>query len=382
MNIGFVTPEYPHKELQLNVGGIGSFISNFANQLTESGHKVFVFLYSQKRQRIINDNGIEIHLIKQKNLKPFTWWINRMYIQNYINNLVLSNKIDVLEAPDWTGITAFMKFKCPLIIRLHGSDTYFCHLENRTQKKKNYYFEKKAIFGATQIIGVSNFVATKTKELFNYNKEIAVIHNSIDFSKFKSNSAILEKENTILYFGTLIRKKGVLELALIFNEIINQNPTINLILLGKDVKDILENKSTLEIFISKLTEESKKNITYIPEVTYTEVQDYISSAEVVVLPSFAEAFPMTWLEAMSMQKKMVTSNIGWSKELMIDGVTGFIEKPKNHKKYADKILYLLNNKNEGKEMAKNARERIIKYFNTNDSISKNLNLYNKVIKKI
>ena len=44
--------------------------------------------------------------------------------------------IDIVEAADWTGITAFMKFNCPLILRLHGSDTYFCHLEKRKLKIK------------------------------------------------------------------------------------------------------------------------------------------------------------------------------------------------------------------------------------------------------
>ena len=41
-----------------------------------------------------------------------------------------------IEAPDWTGITAFMRLKAPLVIRFHGSDTYFCHLEKTASKNK------------------------------------------------------------------------------------------------------------------------------------------------------------------------------------------------------------------------------------------------------
>ncbi|WP_298880759.1 glycosyltransferase family 4 protein [uncultured Polaribacter sp.] len=375
MNIGFITPEYPHEKLQLNVGGIGSFINNFACKLSKSGHNVIIFIYNQQKNEVFYDNNIEIHLIKQKVLKPLTWWFNRKHIQNYINKIVVSKKIDIIEAPDWTGITAFMTLKCPLIIRLHGSDTYFCNLENRKQKKKNFYFEKKALFKANKIVGVSNFVAKETKKLFKIDKEIVVLHNSIDSLKFKPNLNKREKENTILYFGTLIRKKGVLELALIFNQIIIQNPNVKLILLGKDTIDVLEKKSTLELFYNKLSRESKKNISYISEVSYNDVLDYISEAEVVVLPSFAEAFPMTWLEAMSMEKKMVVSNIGWSKELMIDGVTGFIENPTNHQGFANKIIYLLNNKKKGNEMAKKARERIVNEFDIKRSTLNNIKLY-------
>ena len=379
MNIGFITSEYPCKSLQRNFGGIGSFIGNLAKELVNSGHIVTVFLYSQKDEVIVFDHGVEIHSIKQKKLKPLTWWFNRKYLQKYINKVIVDKKIDILEAPDWTGITAFMKFKCPLIIRLHGSDTFFCHLEKRKQKNKNFFFEKKALFGADHVIGVSNFVTNKTKELFTYNKDVSIIHNFINSNEFKPNHSSQIKDNTILYFGTLIRKKGVLELASIFNKITEKKSNVQLILLGKDVIDIQEKKSTLSLFKEKLTEKSKGNTVYFSEVSYNEVQKYISTSEVVVLPSFAEAFPMTWLEAMSMEKKMVTSNIGWSKELMIDGSTGFVEHPKNHKEFADKIIYLLENKFIGKEMGKNARRRIINHFNMNAIISTNLNVYRKVI---
>lgn len=375
MNIAFITSEYRHKNLKLNVGGIGSFVTNFAQQLVSRGHQVTVFLYSQNKEEILLDKGIEIHLIKQKKVKLFTWWFNRKYIENYINKVVLSKGIEVLEAPDWTGITAFMKFKCPLIIRLHGSDAFFCHLEKRKQKKKNFFFEKKAIFGANHVVGVSKFVASKTKELFLYNKQISVIYNTIDPNIFKPNVSIKIKEKTILYFGTLIRKKGVLELASIFNKIIEKIPSAKLILLGKDVIDIEEHKSTLTLFKDKLTNQSKENVVYFSEVSYNEVKNYISTSEVIVLPSFAEAFPMTWLEAMSMQKKLVTSNIGWSKELMIDGNTGFVENPKNHSEFAEKIIYLLENKEEGEELAKNARQRIINKFDMKKSIEENIKLY-------
>ena len=180
MNIGFITPEYPHEKLQLNVGGIGSFINNFACKLSKSGHNVIIFIYNQQKNEVFYDNNIEIHLIKQKVLKPLTWWFNRKHIQNYINKIVVSKKIDIIEAPDWTGITAFMTLKCPLIIRLHGSDTYFCNLENRKQKKKNFYFEKKALFKANKIVGVSNFVAKETKKLFKiYNKYHKAIYLSL-----------------------------------------------------------------------------------------------------------------------------------------------------------------------------------------------------------
>jgi hypothetical protein len=60
-----------------------------------------------------------------------------------INNLYRSKEID--EAPDWTGITSLFRLKMPIVIRLNGSDTYFCNLDNRPVKWSNKFHEKRAL---------------------------------------------------------------------------------------------------------------------------------------------------------------------------------------------------------------------------------------------
>jgi hypothetical protein len=67
-----------------------------------------------------------------------TWYQYRKFLQQYLNRVIAADKIDLIEAPDWTGITAFMKINAPLVVRFHGSDAYFCHLEHRKQKMKNF----------------------------------------------------------------------------------------------------------------------------------------------------------------------------------------------------------------------------------------------------
>jgi len=377
MHIAFITPEYPHPKIT-NCAGLGTSIKNLATELVKLKHTVAVFVYAQDTTEIMDDNGIVIHKIAYKKHPFLSWYFYRKDIQKYINNPIKKEKIDILEAPDWTGITAFMNFDCPLLIRLHGSDAYFCNLEGRKQKFKNFFFEKKALKSVDNIVSVSKFTANKTKEIFKIDKEIKVIHNGIDIEQFSNNSAIAV-ENTILYFGSIIRKKGVLELASIFNLINKKSPNTVLILLGKDIVDIFENKSTLQLFKDKLSMQALKKIIHIKHVPYTKVKTYISKAKVVVLPSFAEAFPMTWLEAMAMKKALVTSNIGWAKELMIDGETGFAVSPKEHQKYADKVLQLLNDEELNSTMGINARKIIKKSFLLQDIANQNIQFYKSII---
>ncbi|MEM6687551.1 MAG: glycosyltransferase, partial [Bacteroidota bacterium] len=175
MHIGFILPEYPHENVA-TTGGIGTSVRNVALSLTRTGYTVSVFVYSQDETKIFHDGVIKVHKIQQQVSKLYlTWYTNRKYIQNYIQRYVVEDTIDVLEAPDWTGITAFMKFSIPLVIRLNGSDTYFCHLDGRKVKPKNAFFEKKALRNADKIISASDFTAQKTKELFKLNTIIDTV---------------------------------------------------------------------------------------------------------------------------------------------------------------------------------------------------------------
>ncbi len=377
MKIAYITPEYPHPKIK-QAAGIGTSIKNLCTALVLKNVQVSVFVYHQNTNNVFMDEGVEIHLIKSKRYKFATWYFYRKHIQNYVNTIVSQKRIQLLEAPDWTGITAFMNFKIPLIIRLHGSDAYFCKLEGRKQKFKNYLFEWYALKKATKIVSVSNYTAKITKALFRVQAGIDTVYNGVNVNKFKPAN-LIENTSQILYFGTIIRKKGVLELAHIFNHVVRYNENANLLLIGKDVKDVFENKSTLQMFKKLLTEKARCKFVHINEVPYKEIKNYIERAQVVVLPSFAEAFPMTWLETLAMEKALVASNIGWAKELMAHGKTGYLESPYNHKMFANKIVELLNNKEKNKRFGKNGRMHVVSNFSATLMLQNNINLYKAVI---
>lgn len=377
MHIAFLTPEFPHS-LASKSGGLGTSIKNLAVSLIKEKVKVSIFVYGQKENIKIEEEGLSIYLIKQIRYRFFTWYFYRKFLAKWINRKVKEEKIDILEAPDWTGITAFMDFHCPLIIRLNGSDAYFCHLEERKQKFKNRLFEEKALKSADAIVSVSVFTKQVTKRIFKLKRNIPVIPNSIELEKFPvpCNSFI---KGQAVYFGTIIRKKGVLELAEIFNELVKAKPDCKLVLIGRDVVDIIEGGSTLDLFFRRLSPQAKKQVVSYGPVNYDEIMDVVVQSEVVILPSFAEALPMSWLEAMAMEKPLVTSNIGWANEVMHDGVTGFTENPKDPKAFAAKVLQLMEDREAAIVMGKAARLRVVQNFSTEVITNKNIEFYKKVI---
>ncbi len=344
MHIAFLTPEYPHAATGTS-GGIGTSIKNLAESLTALGHEVRILVYGQKEDVIFEEDGTVIQQIKNVKIKGLSWYFTRKKLQGIIDDLYDKQLLDIVEAPDWTGISSFIQpKKCPIIIKLHGSDTYFCHLDGRPVKWWNRFHEKRALQKADGPISVSRFTAEQTNTLFGLQLPFTIIPNGINPEKFQPDGSVQKIPNTILYFGTLIRKKGLLELPLIFNQVIVKNPNAQLILVGRDAFDIATGStSTWQLMQHLFTPEALKQVNYLGGVPYEEVRAHIAQASVCVFPTFAEALPVSWLEAMAMEKAIVASNIGWGPEVITNNQEGILVHPKDHETYANAILNLLEN---------------------------------------
>lgn len=376
MHIAFLTPEYPHEKVR-HAAGIGTSIKNLVLALHKEGIKVSVFVYSQKTNEILEEDGIKIHLIQHKKYKAFGWYFYRKHLQNYLNRYITKDKIDLVEAPDWTGITAFMNLNAPLVIRFHGSDAYFCRLENRKQKRKNFWFEKLGLEKAKAYIAPTQFAGNLTKEIFKIKgKFIQTLHYGIQLSDFSNETPEDFEPGLILYIGTIIRKKGVLELPAILEKVVVKNPKAHLLLIGSDSYDLqTQSSSTWQLLHSMLNETLKEKVSYLGRVPYNEIREHIQKANVCVFPTFAETLGMVTIECMAMQKAVVNSNIGWAKELIVDGESGFLVHPKDHTVYAEKINELITDKNQVLQLGKNARTRVEHVFDIRKTVLQNIEFY-------
>jgi glycosyltransferase involved in cell wall biosynthesis len=381
MKIAFLTPEYPHTKTG-NSGGIGTSIKNLAMGLLSEGVSVRILVYGQKEEQCFEDDGIQVQQIKNIKFKGLSWFLTRKKIEKIINRLHSKGEIDLVEAPDWTGISSFIRPNCPLIVRLNGSDTYFCHLDKRPVKWINKFHEKRALQNADGYLSVSKFTADTTNRIFGLDKKFTVIPNPIDMKLFHRKEDQQGDKKAILYFGSLIRKKGLLELPLIFNKVIEKNPDAKLILVGRDVPDIISgNSSTWQMMQELFSDEAGRNASYLGSVPYSEIKENIQRAAVCVFPSFAEAFPVSWLEAMAMEKAVVASNIGWASEMIDEGENGYLADPLNHDFFAKKISSILNDEELGHTLGTQAREKVEKYFDISVIAKQNIEFYTRILNR-
>lgn len=382
MHVAFLTPEYPHPDVK-HAAGIGTFIKNISEALVKEGFKVSVFIYGQNQSKVFDYKGVSLHLIKKKSWKFCSWFLYRKFLNKYVNKIIEREDINLIEAADWTGITAFMNFKIPLVLRFHGSDAYFCHLEERKQKLKNFIFEKLAIKRADAYVSPSAYAKDVTASLFGLNKRnINVIPNGLNLEKFSNDHPSNIEKNTLLYFGTLIRKKGVFLLAEIFNELIKINPELKLVLIGADASDILTNSSsTFELMRAKFSPDAMKRVKYLGKLPYDEIKHHIEKAHLCIFPSYAETFGMVTIEAMAMQKVVLCGDLGWNRELINHNHNGILLDPNNLQQWVTQINCLIKTPHKIHELSTNALSKVKSSFAMNLIVKQNIELYKSLLYK-
>jgi hypothetical protein len=131
--------------------------------LIASGNQVVIIVYGQEKDEAFQENGLTIYKIKNIKFKGLSLYLTQKKVEKLINKLYKEKKLTIIEAPEWTGITSNIKPICPLVVKLHGSDTYFCHLDNRPVKFWNKFHEKRALKNADALLSVSQYTADLTK---------------------------------------------------------------------------------------------------------------------------------------------------------------------------------------------------------------------------
>lgn len=108
------------------------------------------------------------------------------------------------------------------------------------------------------------------------------------------------------------------------------------------------------------------------------VDDIIQLADVVVLPSYREGTPRILLEASSMGKPLVATDVPGCREVVKHGETGFLVPPRNPEALAEAIDKLLTDESHARLMGDNGRRMIIDEFAVEKVVDSTFGLYSKM----
>jgi len=177
---------------------------------------------------------------------------------------------------------------------------------------------------------------------------------AIDFSK--SAIAIMNKE---------IEAKMIKNVNTAIKNI--KNIKFDVILIGSG-----ENPDKIKIrqFIEKHRLENVHLIEFIPNAV-----NYFKAFDIFILPSIKEGLPYTIIEAMVAELPIIATNVGGIPEMTENNINGILIEPKNPDIIGEKILYIINNPKEAKQMAQKAKQKAEQEFCLKKMLEKTKNIY-------
>ena len=180
-------------------------------------------------------------------------------------------------------------------------------------------------------------------------------------------------EFIFLFVGRLLKDKGIYELIKAFERLKKENPKVKLIIVGSPDEGNPNSVSKGEL--EKWMKEGLIEWHGFQE----DVRPFYCMADCVVLPSYREGVPRVLLEAMSMEKPIITTDAPGCRNVCVDGVNGFLVKPRDVES-----LYLAMKKAvemgeaELRKMGKKGREIVEQTY----EISKIVSEYVKIIEEV
>lgn len=178
---------------------------------------------------------------------------------------------------------------------------------------------------------------------------------------------------SFLFIARLVRDKGLIEYVNAARVIQEAHPSVQFSILG----DFYPNNPTAITPKEMENWEKEGVVKYLG--TSDNVPAIIAESDCVVLPSYREGLSRVLLEAASMAKPIITTNVPGCRDVVDDGVNGFLCDVKNVNSLVIQMENMLNLKqHERIGMGQKGREKIIKEFDESIVISH----YKKAIKNI
>jgi glycosyltransferase involved in cell wall biosynthesis len=371
---------------KLGYGGAETGCYDIAHYLPENNCESFIATSGGELLRFVDKKKVKVIKLPVNSKNPLLILFNSLALIW----IILYNNISIVHArsraPAWSCYLATILTGRKFVTTFHGTYNFKSNL------KKIY---NSVMVKSDLIIAGSNFIFSHIKENYSKyldaNKRLLVIFRGINVDYFDPTTKLetdekkllkkweIEKDRKIILLpGRLTSWKG----QELFIEAIN---LVNIelgyeafyaVILGSDQgRDLYKKK------LIRLTEQYRMNnqVRFIDHCNDMALAYKIS--DIIVSASIEpEAFGRVAVEAQSMEKPIVASNIGGSNETIINDKTGFLFETENAKSLGQKILKLLYlDETNLKLIGIEGRKNVIKKFNVEKMCFSTYSEYKRII---
>jgi len=363
-----------------DIGGPASFVPKIAKLLQENGFEVTIICLSNEKIvdnesykiiRILRNQNLMIRWIKtifkmiSNGRNADTIFVNGLPMEAYIANLFLRKKLIRKVVGDW----AWERGRNKGII----DDSF-----DEFQKNKHNLHLEIAKFSRGWTATKADLVITPSVHLKNVVKNWGVSENNLKviYNGTKIQSKITKKENEVLHFITVGRLAPwknidkIIQAMAILNEK-GFNFIFNIVGSGP-----LNEK--LKILVKELKLENK--IFFLGQKNTEELNEIYLDSDIYIQASGYEGLPHVILEAINFNLSIISTPIGGTNEILLDGKNGWVLKLKD-KKAPDEfdlqeIIYeLVDNKTKSNNLIHNAKEYLIENFDEDKNLNKYIELF-------
>ncbi len=373
MKIGIVC--YP------TFGGSGVVATELGLGLADNGHDVHFITYKRPVRLTAFHANVYFHEVTSMEYPLFEYTPYETSLASKLVDVVRFEKLDILHvhyAIPHAAVAYMAKqilksqgINIPIITTLHGTDITLVGTDSSFAPVVEF-----SINESDGVTAVSEHLRQETMNTFKLKKDIKVIHNFIDFSRFRKTNkdhfrkAIApEGEKILVHISNFRKVKRVEDVIHIF-ERVSKRIKSKLLLIGDGPE-------------RKYMEELCRSLHLCEEIRFLgkqeAVEELLAIADLFVLPSENESFGLAALEAMACEVPVISSNAGGIPEVNIDGVTGYMCEVGDVDGMAARCIELLEDEESLAVFRKNAFKQA-KRFDIHEILPSYENYYLEIIK--
>lgn len=178
---------------------------------------------------------------------------------------------------------------------------------------------------------------------------------------------------SILFVGWLIRRKGVDILIRAVQRLVGEGLNIRLVIVGDGPQ-----RQALGALVSQ--QDLQQSVTFAGRVSNADINPYYAEADVFVSMSYSESFGQALLEAMRAGLPVVSAaNVG-SREIVTDGVDGFLVSPGNVDSLVERLRTLASDPNMRAELGRQARATVEQRYDWDKIAARYVELYREALR--
>ena len=371
---------------KLGYGGAETGCFDIAHYLFENNCSSFLITNGGPLTKFINKKKVKYIRLPVNSKNPIIMLLNTILI----SVIVFFYNIDIIHArsraPAWSCFLASKITRKKFVTTFHG--TY-----NFKSKIKKFY--NSVMLRSDLVIAGSNFIFSHIKENYkeylNNSKKFLVIFRGINIDYFDASTTLTEEEDklfkswnlevekkTILLPGRITEWKGHEMFIEAMNKINIQlgHKSFKAVILGSDQGRDLYKKKLIRLVEQYRMNDQIKFVDHCENMPLAyKISDLIVSTSIE-----PEAFGRIAVEAQSMEKPIIASNLGGSKETIVNNKTGILFDAGDSDDLSKKIIEFFNfDKSTIEQMGKEGRKNVSAKFNVEKMCFSTYSEYKKLI---